>query len=96
MRQVTPQQLKEWMDAGNDYLLIDIREDWEREIFNIGGLHIAMGDIMRRISEIPRDKDVVLYCEKGIRTVIAIQRLEEQGFTNLFNLSGGIKAWKGH
>ena len=94
MQQITSLQLKDWQKADRDYLLIDIREEWERQLFNIGGLHIPMGDLMARINEIPRDKEVVMYCEKGIRSVISIQRLESQGYTNLYNLSGGMKAWK--
>ena len=94
MQQITSLQLKDWQKADRDYLLIDIREEWERQLFNIGGLHIPMGDLMARINEIPRDKEVVMYCEKGLRSVISIQRLESQGYTNLYNLSGGMKAWK--
>ena len=75
-------------------MLVDIREDWEREAYNIGGEHIVMGELMSRVNELPKDKDIVLYCEKGIRSVIAIQRLEDAGFHNLFNLAGGMKAWK--
>ena len=94
MNQLSPDELKSWRTSGKDFLLVDVREDWEREAFNIGGLHIPMGDIARRLNEIPKDKDVVLYCEKGIRSVIVIQRLEDAGFHNLFNLAGGMKAWK--
>ena len=94
MNQLTPGELKQWTDSGRDFLLIDIRENWEREAYNIGGLHIPMGELTGRTKEIPKDKDVVLYCEKGIRSVIAIQRFEALGFHNLFNLSGGMKAWK--
>src|SRR4051812_48885047 len=94
MYQLTPSQLKEWIQAHKDFTLIDIREDWERALFNIGGLHIAMGELMGRLADIPKDKDVVLYCEKGIRSVITIQRLEGMGYHNLINLSGGMKAWK--
>jgi len=93
MNQVTAQELKEWSANGRDFLLIDIREDWERERSSIGGLHIPMGELMNKVNEIPRDKDVGLYCEKGIRSVLAIQRLERLGFGNLINLSGGISAW---
>jgi hydroxyacylglutathione hydrolase len=50
--------------------------------------------MMARINEVPKDKEVVIYCEKGIRSVIVIQRLENMGYTNLINLSGGMKAWK--
>lgn len=75
-------------------MLVDVRESWEREAYNIGGIHIPSGELMTRQNELPKDKDVVLYCEKGIRTVIAIQRLESAGFDNLINLSGGMRAWK--
>lgn len=74
--------------------MVDVRENWEREAYNIGGIHIPSGELMGRQNELPKDKDIVLYCEKGIRTVIAIQRLESAGFDNLINLSGGMKAWK--
>lgn len=94
MRQLTPAQLKERAAANNDFVLIDVREAWEHEAFNIGGLLIPMGEIASRLQEIPRERDVVLYCEKGIRSVIAIQRLEAAGFNNLINLSGGMKAWR--
>lgn len=94
MKQVTPQQLKQWQEAGKDFVLIDIREDWERSIFHIGGIHMPMDSLFGRVAEIPRDKEVVLYCEKGIRSVIAIQRLETAGIHNLCNLAGGVKAWK--
>lgn len=95
MNQLTPEQLQQWMAEGHEHLLIDVREGWERELFNIGGTHIPMGELPARFAEIPRDEDVVLYCEKGIRSVIAIQRLETLGYTRLHNLAGGMKAWKG-
>ena len=94
MKQVTAYELKKWNEDGKDFALIDIREDWERELYNIGGTHIALGELVSRMAELPKDKDVVLYCEKGIRSVLAIQRLEGAGFHNLINLSGGMKAWK--
>jgi adenylyltransferase/sulfurtransferase len=94
MNQLTPPELKQWIATGKDFLLIDIRDDWERENYNIGGLHIPMGELFSRHAELPAGKEVVLYCEKGIRSVIAIQRLEATGFNNLYNLAGGMKAWK--
>ena len=94
MNQLSVHDLKKWNTAGKDFLLIDIREEWERELYNIGGIHIPLGELVSRINELPKDKEVVLYCEKGIRSVLAIQRLEASGFHNLFNLSGGMKAWK--
>ena len=94
MTQITASELKEWILASKDFLLVDIREDWEREQYNIGGIHIPLGELFSRMNELGQDKEVVLYCEKGIRSVLAIQRLEASGFTNLINLSGGIKSWK--
>lgn len=94
MNQISPKELKEKLERNADVLLIDIREDWERELFNIGGMHIPMGEIPAHLSDIPKDKDVILYCEKGIRSTITIQRLESIGYHNLINLSGGMKAWK--
>lgn len=83
------------MDNGKDFLLVDIREAFERDAFNISGVHIPMGELRKRIAELPTDKPVVLYCEKGIRSTISIQRLENAGL-ELYNLSGGMNAWKAH
>lgn len=94
MNSMTPGELKNRLDTGNPLCLLDVREQWEREAFNIGGLHIPLGEIMSRRNEIPADKEVVVYCEKGIRSGIIIQRLEPLGFTNLYNLEGGMSAWK--
>jgi rhodanese-related sulfurtransferase len=93
MQQITAATLKEWMESGKEFLLVDIREEYEREAFNIGGMHIPMGDVHKRMNELPADKPIVLYCEKGIRSTITIQRLERAGL-DLYNLSGGMKAWK--
>lgn len=92
MKQINAAELRA-RNAG-DYVLIDVREAWERELYNIGGLHLPMDELFKKASELPKNKEIILYCEKGIRSVIAIQRLEAQGFTNLTNLAGGMKAWK--
>ncbi|MEX6686672.1 rhodanese-like domain-containing protein [Danxiaibacter flavus] len=95
MHQISVTALKEKMEAGENIHLIDVREPHEHEEFNIGGLLIPMEDIMTRAEEIPKDKPVIFYCRKGIRSGIAIQRLHQKfGFTNLFNLKGGMDAWR--
>lgn len=94
MKQLKPHELQKWVDHGRDFLLLDVREQWEREANHMGGMHIPMGEIFRRMGEIPKDCDVVIYCEKGIRSLIVVQRLESFGYNNLHNLSGGIKAWQ--
>ena len=93
--QVTPIQLKKLIKENRDLELIDVREQHEHDHFNIGGKLIPLGDIMQEAGSIPKDKTVILYCKLGIRSQIAIQRLQDKfGFTNLLNLQGGIEAWK--
>ena len=95
MNQITPEALKKWMDSLEAFQLIDVRELAEHSTFNIGGLLIPLGDIMEQKDFIKRDIPVVLYCKMGIRSQIAIQRLQEKyGFTNLINLQGGVERWK--
>ena|ERR1700761_2521953 len=94
MHQITPKELKQLIADGKQPLLLDVREDWEREAYNIGGMHIPMSELMEHLGEIPQKEDVIVYCEKGIRSTILIQRLEGLGYHNLYNLSGGMKAWK--
>jgi rhodanese-related sulfurtransferase len=87
-------ELQQKINNLDDFILIDVRESFEREHFNIGGLHIPMQTVFERVDEIPKDKNVVLYCQKGIRSMIVIQRLSEKfGYQNLINLQGGIDAW---
>jgi len=94
MNQLTSSELRAWIQEGHEFVLIDVREAWERESYNIGGTHIPMAELFSPSTQIPADKDVVLYCEKGIRSLIAIQRFEAAGYHNLFNLAGGMRAWK--
>lgn len=94
MKELSPAEFQEWRKVGKDCLLIDVRGDFEHEHYNIGGRLIPLGELMAHASEIPKEQPVVLYCEKGIRSIIAIQRLEALGFQNLYNLSGGMKAWR--
>ena len=95
MNTITVQELKKIIEANEEYLLIDVREDFEHEYFNIGGSLMPMGTVLQKLQQIPTDKPVIFYCEKGIRSVIVIQKLEEgYGYTNLINLTGGMKAWR--
>ncbi len=91
MKQITHNELSEKIAAGEDLFLVDVRERFEHEEFNIGGILIPLGDVISKVNKIPTNKPVIIYCRKGIRSQIAIQRLEEKfGFTNLYNLQGGI------
>lgn len=96
MQQLTPDELAALLRRPDPVRLIDVREPEEHAEFNLGGTLIPLNEIVARMGELPRELPVVLYCRKGIRSALAIQRLEEKfPFTNLFNLSGGTEAWKG-
>lgn len=87
--------LNDKLANNEDILLIDVREPWEHDEFNIGGILIPMHNIFENLSQIPKDKPVVFYCQKGIRSALVIQRLEQKyAYTNLMNLAGGMQGWK--
>lgn len=95
MNSITAIGLKEKVDKAEDIQLIDVRETYEHEEFNIGGELIPLNEITQHIDKIATDKPVIIYCRKGIRSQLAIQRLQEKyPFTNLINLIGGTEAWK--
>jgi rhodanese-related sulfurtransferase len=93
MKEISVQELKEKLDNGDDFQLIDVREDFEYEMSNLGGLHIPLGGILIETDKIETEKPVVMMCRSGKRSAVAIMQLEQQGFTNLYNLQGGITAW---
>lgn len=95
MQSIDAITLQEKITKQEDFLLIDVREPYEHELFNIGGLLIPMNNIFLQLDMIPKDKPVVFYCQKGIRSALVIQRLQQKhGYDNLLNLSGGMDAWK--
>lgn len=94
MTSIDPIAFREQFGNREDFVLIDVREPWEHDLFNIGGLLIPMSTIFNNLEKIPRDKPVVFYCQKGIRSAIIIQRLQQKfHYSNLFNLAGGMDAW---
>jgi len=95
MRSITAQELLQKINEAEDIQLIDVREQWEHEAFNIGGILIPLGSLIENLDKVCTDKPVVFYCQKGIRSQIAIQRLQQRpGYTNLINLNGGMNAWQ--
>jgi sulfur-carrier protein adenylyltransferase/sulfurtransferase len=94
VRSITVGELKARLDAGDDLLIVDVREPHEREISNIeGSLLIPKGQVVARAAEIPKDREVVMQCKTGARSRDAIIMLQRLGYTNLVNLTGGINAW---
>lgn len=94
MKEITVQELKTKLDNKEDFQLVDVREENEREFTNIGGDHISMGSVMQNLAKINKEKDVVIYCRSGSRSGQVISFLEmNHGFDNIYNLKGGILAW---
>ncbi len=93
MKEISVQELKEKKDTGEDFQLIDVREDFEFEMSNLGGLLIPLGGILIEANKVDKTKPVVVMCRSGKRSAAAIMQLERLGYTNLYNLKGGILAW---
>lgn len=94
MKTITAAELKGFKENAKTLLLLDVREEWEHAAYNIGGINIPLGELLSRKGEVSNDMDCIVYCEKGIRSAIAIQRLEAHGYNKLVNLDGGVSAFK--
>jgi len=94
MKEVTVQELKALIESGADFQLIDVREPHEYDICNLGGELIPQGEIPHQVEKVSKDRQVILQCRSGARSGNMVQWLEKNhGFTNLYNLKGGILAW---
>lgn len=94
--EITATELKERLDRSDDLILLDIRQDYELPIAALDNyVHIPEDEIEDRLDEVRDfgDKDIVVYCRTGRRSVELVKVLEEKGFTRIFNLTGGLHAW---
>jgi adenylyltransferase/sulfurtransferase len=90
---VTVQDLKAMRDAQKDHLLVDVREPQEYETCRIeGALLLPLGQLAARMSELPKDKELIVHCHHGGRSAQAVNYLVNQGY-KASNLAGGIDAW---
>ena len=94
MKEITVAELKQKIDNNEDFQLIDVRESFEYEMSNINGENIPLAGVLIEAGKIYKDKPVIIQCRSGARSTAAIMQLEQQfGYTNLYNLKGGILAW---
>lgn len=97
MHQLSAPQLHEWLgDPGRPKpVLLDVREPWELERCPMPGgpLSMPMRSVPARYLELDRDAEVVVVCHHGARSYQVAMFLEHQGFTNVYNLYGGVAAW---
>lgn len=94
VKSISISEFLELQNSNEPFQLIDVREDFEYDISNIDGLHIPLADVEDEVDQIVSDKKVIIHCKAGARSKKAIQLLEKDfGFTNLYNLTGGIDAY---
>lgn len=95
IKDLSPQEFLERRAAGTEMTLLDVREDWEVQLAPVpaGIVHIPMGQITGRLSELDPSKETVVICRSGGRSMQVTRYLEDHGFSSVFNLTGGILAW---
>jgi adenylyltransferase/sulfurtransferase len=91
--EIQAEDLKSRLDGGENLFLLDVRDEYEFEISNIGGHLIPLPELPKRLNELDTRKEIVAVCKMGPRGVKAVELLQKQGFTKVSNLHGGIHAW---
>jgi adenylyltransferase/sulfurtransferase len=92
--EITAQQLKKRIDAGENLFVLDVRNPNEFQICRIPGtMLLPLPELPNRFPEVPKDREVIVHCKMGGRSAKAIEFLKSQGYTKLLNLTGGILAW---
>ncbi len=93
MKVINVQELKRKLDAKEDFILIDVRETYEYEEFNIGAKLIPLGDLPEAMEEMDKDAEIVLHCRSGARSGRGQAFMLGSGFTDVTNVEGGVLAW---
>jgi adenylyltransferase/sulfurtransferase len=90
---IQAEELKQRLEAGENVFLLDVREEYEFEISNIGGHLIPLAELPGRVKELDRSREIIALCKMGTRSAKAVQLLNKAGFPNVRSLTGGIHAW---
>jgi len=91
--EIQAEDLKLRLDKGEELFLLDVRDEYEYEISNIGGHLIPLAELPKRYKELNLRQEIVAVCKMGPRGVKAVEFLQKHGFTRVSNLHGGIHAW---
>ena len=95
IREVSPAEFVATLAGRPGTLLVDVREAWELDIARLPDvLHIPMAELPARLGELDRDRDIVVLCRSGGRSLSVARYLESQGYPSVANLTGGILAWR--
>lgn len=93
---VTVREVVRLQESGESFTLLDVREPGEFERVNIGGQLLPLGELGERLDELDKDAHVVVHCRAGYRGAKAVAQLRDAGFTNAWNVNGGLMAWADH
>lgn len=94
MKHIQPAELKTLLGNGTAPVLLDVRQAWEHERARIeNSVLIPMGEIAARVVELNPEHEVVVICHHGARSMQVAAFLERQGFSSVYNLTGGVDAW---
>jgi len=92
--EILSRDLKARLDKGDRPVLLDVREPEEVAIVRLpGSIHIPMGEVPGRLHELDPDKEIIVYCHHGVRSLRVAQFLAQRDFSHVVNLTGGIDAW---
>ncbi|HEV3219850.1 MAG TPA: molybdopterin-synthase adenylyltransferase MoeB [Candidatus Acidoferrales bacterium] len=91
--EMTPRELKQRLDHGDNIFVLDVREPHEYQICNLNGYLIPLGDLPKRVHELDSSREIVAHCRSGKRSAEAAEFLRKAGFRKIWNLKGGILAW---
>ena len=97
VKEISARQLKGWLtgDVSIKPILIDVRESWEHDIAKIENAElIPMGNIPLKLDSLNPEKPYVIFCHHGLRSMKVALFLKQNGFSEVFNLLGGIEAWR--
>lgn len=94
MTDITAQELKDRMNKGEKLHIMDVREPYEYEEFNIGAVLVPLGDLQGKIDDFDdwMNEEVIVHCRSGARSAAAKAFMQQNGFTNVRSLLGGILA----
>jgi len=90
---LTVHEFREFLDVERPHLLLDVREDFEYQTCNLGGMLIPLSKLNEHLDRLPRNEMIVVHCKAGGRSAKAAKLLSDHGFQQVYNLEGGILAW---
>lgn len=96
MQDISVEELKLRLDNQEQLNIIDVREKWEFDEFNIGAKLIPLGELQTALGDLEdlKDEEIIIHCKSGGRSGAAKEFMVRQGFANVRNLLGGMMAWQ--